>query len=86
MSVFFELWRQEESITALLKSTQLEKLDLFDCQQLSCSDGTLAALEGQQLQSLKLLDLDIPRVVVNFCVVRWALGCAYTDNLRSMSS
>eukprot|EP00438_Fugacium_kawagutii_P030692 Skav235496 [mRNA] locus=scaffold153:195630:198442:+ [translate_table: standard] len=45
---------QEESITALLKSTQLEKLDLFDCQQLSCSDGTLAALEGQQLHSLKL--------------------------------
>lgn len=47
--------RQEDSLTALLKSAQLEKLDLFDCQQLSCSNGAFAALEGQQLQSLKLL-------------------------------
>lgn len=51
---FFFL-RQEDSLTALLKSAQLEKLDLFDCQQLSCSNGAFAALEGQQLQSLKLL-------------------------------
>ncbi|CAK9028322.1 Dynein regulatory complex subunit 6 (F-box and leucine-rich repeat protein 13) (F-box/LRR-repeat protein 13) [Durusdinium trenchii] len=45
--------RQEESLAALLKSTDLETLDLFDCQQLSCSEATFD-LRAQRLQSLKL--------------------------------